>query len=80
MAAGCDVYTIQALARWRSTESIRIYARMNPDVYADWVTKSLQERASSTSTANYARSGIVIDRHEALARLHSENYEEINDV
>ena len=68
LAAGCDVYTIQALARWRSPESIRIYARMNPDVYASWVTRSLQQRASSTSTANLP----VIDRHEALAQLRIE--------
>ena len=65
MAAGCDVYTIQALARWRSPESIRIYARMNPDVYATWVAKSMQQRASSTTTANLP----TIDRHEALALL-----------
>ena len=65
LAAGCDVYTIQALARWRSPESIRIYARMNPDVYASWVSKSLQQRATSTSTANLP----VIDQHEAIARL-----------
>lgn len=65
MAAGCDVYTIQALARWRSPESIRIYARMNPDVYAGWVTKSMQQRASSTTTANLP----TIDRHDALTLL-----------
>ena len=65
LAAGCDPYTIQALARWRSVESLRIYARMNPDVYAGWVTKALSQRASSTSTANLP----VIDRHDALARL-----------
>ena len=78
--AGCDIYTTQALARWRSAESIRIYARMNPDIYAGWVTKSLQERASSTSTANFARCGLVIDRHEALARLQAENYAEAADI
>ena len=66
LAAGCDIYTIQALARWRSPESIRIYARMNPDVYAGWITKSMQQRASSTSTANLP---CVIDEHEAMARL-----------
>ena len=38
---------------------------MNPDVYAGWVAKSLQQRASSTSTANLP----VIDHHEALMRL-----------
>jgi hypothetical protein len=76
LAAGCDVYTIQALARWRSTESIRIYARMNPEVYSDWITRSLLQRASSTSTANLP----VIDRSEALARLHAENYTETADA
>jgi len=75
LAAGCDVYTIQALARWRSTESIRIYARMNPEMYADWIAKSLLQRASSTSTANLP----VIDKSEALARLHAENYSEMPD-
>ncbi len=75
LAAGCDVYTIQALARWRSTESIRIYARMNPEVYSDWITRSLRQRASSTSTANLP----VIDRSEALARLHAEDYSERAD-
>jgi hypothetical protein len=69
LAAGCDVYTIQALARWRSPESIRIYARMNPDVYAGWVTRSLKERASSTSTANLP----TIDHHDALALLRAED-------
>ena len=73
LAAGCDLYTIQALARWRSPESIRISARMNPDVYAGWVTKSLQQRASSVSTANLP----VIDRHEALARLGAETEPEV---
>jgi integrase len=75
LAAGCDVYTIQALARWRSTESIRIYARMNPEVYSEWISKSLLQRASSTSTANLP----VIDSSEALARLHAENYSEKAD-
>ena len=69
LAAGCDIYTIQALARWRSVESIRIYARMNPEVYSDWVERSLKQRASSTSTANLP----TIDRHDAIALLRSEN-------
>ena len=69
LAAGCDIYTIQALARWRSVESIRIYARMNPDVYSSWVERSLKQRASSTSTANLP----TIDRHDAIALLSSED-------
>ena len=65
LAAGCDPHTIQALARWRSVESLRIYARMNPAFYASWVTKALTQRASSTSTANLP----LIDAHDAIARL-----------
>ena len=45
--------------------AFRIYARMNPDVYAGWVTKSMQQRASSTTTANLP----TIDRHDALTLL-----------
>ena len=64
LAAGCDPFTIQALARWRSVESLRIYARMNPDVYAGWITKAYAQRASSTSTANLP----TIDNHDAIAQ------------
>jgi hypothetical protein len=64
LAAGCDPYTIQALARWRSVESLRIYARMNPDVYAGWITRAYAQRASSTSTANLP----TIDSHDAIAQ------------
>ena len=63
LAAGCDPFTIQALARWRSVDSLRIYARMNPDVYSAWISKSCLFRASSTSTANLP----TIDAHDALA-------------
>jgi len=41
---------------------------MNAEVYASWVTRALQQRATSTSTANLP----VIDQHEALARLRAE--------
>ena len=69
LAAGCDVYTIQALARWRSPESIRIYARMNPAVYSSWIVRSLKQRATSTSTSNL----LVMDSHDAIACLQFEN-------
>ena len=49
---------------------------MNPEVYSGWIAKSLLQRASSTSTANLP----VIDRSEALARLHAEDYSEMADA
>ena len=57
---------IQAAARWRSTHSITIYARLNPAYYADLVDKALAHSASSTSTRNLPR-GLVIDAHEIVA-------------
>jgi hypothetical protein len=43
LAAGCSYDTIQALARWRSPQSLLIYARMDPLVYTSWITKALQQ-------------------------------------
>jgi hypothetical protein len=52
LAAGCPLATIQALSRWRSAESLAIYARMNPAVYAGWITKASTQTASSVSARN----------------------------
>jgi hypothetical protein len=40
---------IQALARWKSTQSITIYARLEPHAYADWVDKAMLQSNSSTT-------------------------------
>ena len=47
---GCPPATIQALARWRSAESLEVYARLNPSNYAAWVTKALYQRTDSITT------------------------------
>jgi len=49
LAAGCSYDTIQALARWRSTESILIYARMDETAYCDFVTSALQQHTTSVT-------------------------------
>ena len=66
LAAGESYAMIQAAARWRSTHSITIYARLNPTDHADLVDKALAHSASSTSTRNLPR-GLVIDAHEIVA-------------
>jgi hypothetical protein len=63
LAAGCPYDMIQALARWRSTQSLTIYARLNPAAYADWVDKALLQKADSTT----ARRLPVIDDHDVVA-------------
>jgi hypothetical protein len=55
LAAGCDPATIQALARWRSTESLAIYARLNPADYAAWVSKALSQTTDSITTRRLPR-------------------------
>ena len=64
-AAGCSDAIIQALVRWRSPESLQIYARLNPSVRADFITAATRESASSISTANLP----TIDADEAFAAL-----------
>jgi integrase len=49
LEAGCSYDMIQALARWKSTQSITIYARLEPHAYADWVDKAMLQSASSTT-------------------------------
>jgi hypothetical protein len=63
LAANCPYDMIQALARWRSDRSVAIYARLNPSDYAAWVTKALQQKTTSTTTARLP----VIDDHDAVA-------------
>jgi len=41
LAAGCDGFTIQALCRWKSPESLKVYARLNPDDYESTTTRNL---------------------------------------
>jgi hypothetical protein len=67
LAAGCPYDMIQALARWSSAESVKIYARLNPSDYSSWVTKALNQSTPSTTTANLP----VIDVHDAIATLNT---------
>ena len=43
LAAGCSYDMIQALVRWRSPQSLLIYARMDPLVYTGWIARALQQ-------------------------------------
>ena len=52
LAKGARPELIQALCRWKSPESLVIYARLNAETYGDWVLSALQARISSVQTAN----------------------------
>ena len=59
LAAGCPPATIQALARWRSAESLEVYARLNPSDYAAWVSKALSQRTDSITTRRLPRPPLI---------------------
>ena len=63
LAANCPYDMIQALARWRSDKSVAIYARLNPEDYAGWVAKALQQDTTPTTTVRLP----AIDAHDAVA-------------
>jgi hypothetical protein len=52
LAAGCKPATIQAMLRWRSEESLRAYARLNPGTYAGLLDRAEQSCVASVQTAN----------------------------
>ena len=49
LAAGASMPLIQAIARWRSTQSIEIYARLGAKDYGTWVLR-VQKQAVDVST------------------------------
>ena len=49
LAAGASMPLIQAIARWRSTQSIEIYARLGAKDYGTWVLR-VQTQAVDVST------------------------------
>ena len=52
LAAGASSSQIQALVRWRSEESMKIYARLSSTDYAAWVTKIAKQKIHVLSSCN----------------------------
>ena len=52
LAAGAPDSIILALCRWRSTASLRIYARLNREVYGQWLDNADGQSLSSVQGAN----------------------------
>ena len=65
LAAGATPSQIQALCRWRSEDSVKIYARLSSGDYARWVRKALQQSISPVSSCNLP----TIDGDEIIAAL-----------
>ena len=52
LAAGAPDSIILALCRWHSTASLRIYARLNREVYGQWLDNADGQSLSSVQGAN----------------------------
>jgi len=64
LAAGCSYDMIQALARWSSTQSILIYARMDSLEYTTWTARAL---AQDPSTITGRRLPFPVDADNLVA-------------
>ena len=65
-AAGCPNDRIMAILRWRSEESLTIYARMNDAERTGWVLKAGAQIVDSSVAAHLPR----VDADDYIARLH----------
>ena len=54
-AAGASNAIIQALLRWRSESAMKIYARLNDETYAGWLSKAAEANVSSVTTGTMLR-------------------------
>ena len=52
LAAGASGAQIQALCRWQSEDSLRLYARLNPAKYRSLLTSARSADVSSVSTTS----------------------------
>jgi hypothetical protein len=52
LEAGASSAQIQALCRWQTEDSLRVYARLNPDKYKSLLDAAARADPSSVSTAN----------------------------
>ena len=67
LAAGADAPTIQALLRWRSAEALKLYARMNAEVYAGWLSSASTADISSVRATMWRLPRTDVD--DAVAAL-----------
>ena len=52
LAQGAAPELIQALCRWKSKESLIVYARLNPESYGAWILKAQTADVTSISSTN----------------------------
>jgi hypothetical protein len=59
LAAGADSGTIQCLLRWKTDAALKLYARMNAEVYQGWLSSAGTADVTSVRTTSLPASNIV---------------------
>jgi hypothetical protein len=55
LKANASMELIQAMCRWRSTQSVAVYARLGPADYGRWVVRAQRQHTDSVTAANLPR-------------------------
>ena len=55
LKANASMELIQAMCRWRSPQSVHIYARLGPADYGRWVLRAQRQHTDSLTAANLPR-------------------------
>ena len=66
LASGASTAQIQALCRWQTEESLRIYARLNPEAYRALLRRAASADVTSVSTAALPELDSVQQIHDLL--------------
>jgi integrase len=59
LASKADSFTIMALLRWKTDESLKVYADFNPSTYGGWLTAAGGADISSIRTRNLPRTDFL---------------------
>jgi len=65
LAAGASGELIQAMCRWRSPKSVKIYARLGRSDYSEWLLRAARVQTDAVTARNIPR----IDHDSTVARL-----------
>ena len=59
LAAGAEAQVIQCILRWKTDAALRLYARINAEVYQGWLTQAGGVEVTSVRTTSLPSSSIV---------------------
>jgi len=72
LLAGCTTAEIQSAVRWRSADSVEIYAKTSPETFARWSSAAEKMHADTSETAALCTIDLTdADREQLIADAHA---------